>query len=478
MRPLVVLALGACLASPAPALAQRIIGTVLLPDGQTPAGGVLVEARDPSGRAVAQAVSGAEGRFTLFVDSAVALNLRLHREGHHPTEGETRTLAGDEVADVIATLLDRPVRLASIPRGASSCGRADDGRAAVELLLEEARKAFLIAQASIGRDDLQARVATFDHRTAKNGEDTLRTVVRRASGPLPSLFRATTVEELEEQGFFATIGGERVFRALEPALLASPWFTSTHCFTLVAPRDSALRLDFTPRRERRGLVDVEGSYWFDPGTLELLGVDYRYQGLREEERRSGASVQMEFARAATGERVVTAWRQRVPLLGYRMADGATTFVRTQMTLVDIVGHRTTGGQVTAVLREGAPILLVAPLPEAVARTPFGVACPEQLDRRATGAAAGRLSRPDSLPVGGVLLKVRWTEPVVVDRTTLTEREQLRETVTEADGTWRICDLPVRRPLTLVWDERGTDVTVPFTVPEAATVVTVERPATP
>lgn len=478
MRPstlgLVATACLALVAFPAPpAGAQQIMGTVLLPDGQSPAAGVIVVVRDASGREVAQSVTGGEGRFSMFVDSARALSLRFYREGHEPTEGETRTLAGDEIADLVATLADRPVRLASYPRGASSCGRSGtEGEAAVALLLEEARKAFLVAQSTIGRGDLEARYATFDHRLAKTGEDTLRTVIRRAKGVIPSLFRATTTEELEAGGFFATIGGERVFRAPDPALLASPWFTSTHCFTLVAPRDSALRLDFRPRRERTGLVDVEGSYRFDPATLELLSVDYQYQGLPAEERKSGASAQMEFARTITGERVVLAWRQRFPLLGYRLSDGATTFVRSSMTLIDIVGHRTVGGQLTAVQREGAPLLLVAPLTGTAAATPFGQACPEQLGRRATGAAQGVLSPVDSQRVAGVPVRVRWVDPVVVDRTTFTEREQLREAVTDASGRWVVCDLPANRDLTFIVEQPGLERNVPFRVPAAGTVVNV------
>ena len=460
---------------PHAAAAQQVIGTVMLPDGQTPAPGVIVVARDSAGRDVAQAVSAAEGRFALFVDANTALRLHLLREGHAPTPGPVARVGTDEIADVVATLADAPVRLPSWPRGASSCGRGSvEERATVALLLEEARKSFVLAQATIGRDDLTARYATFDHRLAKLGEDTLRTLVRRAQGTVPSLFRATTTDELEAAGFFVTVGGERVFRALEPGLLATPWFIDTHCFTAAAPTDTVLRLAFTPRRERKGLVDIEGAYRFHARTLELLGVEARYVGLRDEERKSGAHYEFWLARLASGERVVAAWRQRVPLLGYRQGDGTTTFVRSSMTLVDITGHRTTGGQLSAVLREGAPLLLVAPLGPPLATTEFGRACPERLDTRATGAATGTLvARDTTESVAGRVVRVRWGQPVVIERTKFSEREQLRETVTDAQGRWVVCDLPPRVDLTFRYERRGgEEVVVPFTLPAAGTIVTV------
>ena len=229
------LAVSLSLLFPARAAAQRVVGTVVHLDGRTPAAGVIVVARDTAGRELSQAVTGAEGQFTLFVDSAITLSLRLFREGFAPTDGETRRLAGDEIVDLIAVLGNAPVPRLPLPRGASSCGRATaEQRAAVELLLEEARKAFIAAP-------------------------------------------------------------------VEPAL---------------------------------------------------------------------------------------------------------------------------------------------------ARTPFGIACPERLGRPNTGAAQGAIPPKDSASLAGILVRVTWDDPVVVDRTIFTKREQVREALTDDAGAFLICDLPTRRDLTL------------------------------
>lgn len=454
---------------------QQFTGTVVLPDGATPVAGVLVVVTDSAGHEVANGVSGAEGRFSLFVDSSRTLTLTLHRTGFAPTVAATRRLAGDEVADLVAALGDTPIRVPTFRRGATTCGRssADDG-ALLGTALEEVRKALVAAQSMIARNDVTARYMTFEHRTAKSGEDTLRSLARRANGALPSLFRATTVEELEAGGFFATIAAERVFRAPEPAVLASAWFSRTHCLTAQPQGDSLLRIAFRPTRERKGVVDVEGVFVLAPRSLALRRVEFTYQGMRAEERDANAGGLIEFVQLANGDWLATRWHQRYPLLGYRTSDGVTTLVRTSMTLVDITGHRSVGGRVLAVMLDQHALMRSDPVEGALANSEFGRACPERIVRQATGAARGALAPVDSESVRGIVVRATWSEPVVVDRTQLTQREQVRETFTDEQGGWRICDVPPRRDIMLRWDARGQERTIPFTLPAAGTVVTVGR----
>jgi hypothetical protein len=459
--------------------AQRFIGTVMQPDGRTPAPGVLVVATDAVGRDVATTVSGDEGRFTIFVDSAMSLTLRLLRTGFQPTLLAARQLASDEIVDLVAVLGATPIRVPALRRGMATCGRpGGPEREAMAIAMEEARKALVAAQGLIGRDDISARFVTFDHRTAKTGEDTLRSLLRRSRGSLPSLFRATTTEELEASGFFVTISGERIFRAPEPVLLASDWFTSTHCFVAQPQGDSALRLAFRPSRERKGLVDIEGAYVFDPRTLGLRRVEFKYVNQKEEERHSNAGGLIEFMQVPTGEWFATHWWQRFPLLGYRSGEGNTTFIRSTMTLIDITGHRTQGGRLLAVLRGERAVLRTDPAAVSAATLEFSRACPERAVQRTTAAARGTLVPADSESVTGILVRATWGEPVVVDRTQFAEREQVREAFTDANGGWLICDLPARREVTLRWESRGQERTQSFTIPVSPSVFAVPRDPEP
>ena len=466
--------LAAALATPAGA--QQFMGTAVAPDGQTPTGGVLVTASDSTGRLVAQGVTNAEGRFTLFVDSAMTLTFRLERTGFQPTVVATRRLGTDEVVDLVAVLGDTPIAVPPLARGLSTCGRLDaTERAAMGVLLDEARKAFLAAQATIGRPDLSARYATFDHRVAKTTDDTLRSLYRRGEGPLPSLFRATTAEELEEGGFFVTVAGERIFRAPEPALLAGAWWTTTHCFTVATGAEGGLRLTFRPTRERKGLVDLEGAYVLDPRTLAPRRVEFRYIGLREQERFAEPQGMLELLHLRSGDWVTVGWWQRFPLLGYRTGEGATTLVRTSMTLVDVIGHRVQGGRVLALESDGRGLLRVDPVDGA---GDFGRACGERVVSQQTGALRGQIAPQDSESVAGVLVRATWKEPVVVDRREFTTREQIREAFTDPAGRFTICDVPMRRDATLRWEVRGQERAVPITIGTPGAVQAVPIPRRP
>lgn len=459
------------LASPLPA--QRLAGTAWLPDGSTAAAGVIIVAADSAGREVAHTVTRAGGGFAFFVDSTQALSFSALRVGYQATPLFTRRMRDGETDSVRVVLGDTRTALPTrVPRGASTCGGRDDGRAAVRALLDEARKVMLASRHRLGRSDANARTVTFQHRTAKNGEDTLYTFMRRAEGPPPPLFEEVPTEELERRGFFATIMGERTFNVPGLETLPSEWFVETHCFTLSRINDDGYVVTFKPARERRGLVDVEGEYRFDRATAGLRSVTFRYEGLPQEERHSEAGGTIEFVRLPNGEWSALRWHQRFPLLGYRSASGNTTFVQSQMTLIDIIGHRVVGGRTLAVLAGERPVFRHDPVPAAQSRSEFGQLCPERLVTAQTSAARGKLVATDSLPVDRLLVRATWAVPVVVDRTEMTEREHVRETITGPDGEWTLCDLPVNRQISLSWSVRGVEGSAPLMIETAGVVVDV------
>jgi hypothetical protein len=465
-----------CIVPPAALTAQRLTGTVLLPGGTAPAAGVVIAAADSAGRDIAHSVSLDDGSFSFFVDSTQPLTFSAHRVGFRPTpvlaaarrfrDGETETAR----VTLAAERLPFP---AKAPRRATTCsGGSAEGRAAVAALLGEARTVLRAARFRVGRPDIETRYTTFQHRTAKNGEDTLYTFMRRADGTAPVLFDETPAEELERRGFFATIMGEREFAPLGLETLLSDWFPETHCFTLGRISADQVSMRFEPTRERKGLVDVEGEYVFDRATLGLRRVSYAYVNLPAEERKSGAGGLVEFAQAPNGNWVSLHWMQRFPLLGYRQSSGNTSFVQSQMTLIDIIGHRVIGGRTNAVLAGRRPVFRHDPVPTGRTATPFQAACPERLVTAATSAATGRLVANDSLGVDRVLVRATWKVLVVVDRTEMAEREHVRETATGPGGEWTMCDLPVDRDIELSWSLRGKEEKRPLKFSQAGLMVNV------
>jgi hypothetical protein len=478
-RMLVLLALLVSAAA-RPAAAQRLAGITYLPDGRSPAAGVIITAHDANGMEIAQTVTRDDGRFLIFIDSAGPMTLRAYRLGFRPADIHAATIvAGDDaLPDTIrATLpaaaleLDRALR-----RGATTCGGREDARAALTELLGEARRTMQAARFRIGRGEIAARFATFQHRTAKNGEDTLRSTIRRGSGPLPSLFPPVATEQLEATGFFATIAGERVFHAPDLDVLLSPWFNGTHCFTLRRIATDSLIVAYAPARERRGLVDVSGEYIFDRRSLEFRRVSFQYVGLPPEERESGAGGVIDFVRASNGNRHADHWYQRTPFLGYRQADGTTTFVRSTMTVVDVIAHFVTGGRVTAISAGERLLVQRGGLVGAEANTPAGRACPERLVTAATGAARGRIVPDSGRMAGGILVRAVWEVPVVIARTQMSTREMVRETLTDDTGAWLLCDIPVGRETSIRWTVRDEERSVPLLLTTPGAIADVAMPA--
>ncbi|MCC7002892.1 MAG: carboxypeptidase regulatory-like domain-containing protein [Gemmatimonadaceae bacterium] len=456
---LAITALGLLVALAVPARAQQILGTVLRSDGATPAPGVLVVATDTAHRVIARAITRGSGDFALFVDSATTLTVRLLRPGFEDHVLPSQRLTTDEVVDLVATLDDQPVARPAWKVGASSCKGSKEDRAQVALLLEEARKTLDIVQSRIGDRDLEARAVLYDHRTAKNGEDTLRTMLRRVQGAPPETFRTTTVQELEKDGFFANIAGERVYRAPSAAILADPWFTERHCFTLALERDVVPVLRFRPTREARNFVEISGSYRFNAQTLALSRVEFQYEGLKADERSPLVAGMLEIAALRSGDHVITSWEQRFPLLGYRTVDGVTTFVRSSTMLTDVTGYRSLGGFMTAVGREGSTIWQRDPITDAIPASRAATRCAERAVGRTTAVAEGKLPVDDStMTASGIVLRAVWNEPVIIDRTTFGAREHVRETMTDEDGGWILCDLPPDRSYVLKWEVQGDERT--------------------
>ena len=463
-------------ALPAALTAQRIEGDLRTQAG-APAAGVIVTATDGAGRPLGQTVSRDDGRYVLYLERAGSARVEAKRVGYRRESIGERTVAEGEIVRLPATLRSDPLALPpSLPRGAATCGSGRGQRIAQEVA-EEIIAAATAAQFRIGRPELLARYAVTQYRVAKNSDDTLRAALRRVTGPLPAPFPPADIARLEENGFFATIGGNRTFFAPDLQVIADPWFLETHCLRLRRVDDDSLVVALDPLRQRRGRVDVEGEFVLSWPSLALRQFTFRYVDLPETERLSGAGGLLRFARTPAGGWLVSEWRQRTPFLNYYAGEGNTTLIRTQMLRVDVVAHFEAGGQVMALSEGQTPLFQRDPHGVRVAGTPFAPLCPERTTRLPTAAARGRLLADSSgAPLANTVVRASWTVPVIVNRTDVQEREEVREAITDADGRWFVCDLPLEREITLRWESGPVERRIPLRATQAFSVV--EVPPTP
>jgi hypothetical protein len=458
----------------APLGAQRIAGTLSLASG-APAGGVVLTASTPAGAPLGRTVSRDDGRFLLFLSGDGDVRLTAKRVGYDLEPVGRVAVNGAEVVTFEARLDARPAPVLDLPRGTATCG-SGRGKRVADRIYEDVIAAVTAAQFRVGRQELQARLVTSQYRIAKTSDDTLRAALRRVISPLPAPFPPADTLRLEEDGFFATIGGNRTFFAPDLEILASDWFLRTHCVRARRVTDDTLVLSLTSLRQRRARVDVEGEFVLEWPSLALREFRFRYIDLPETERLSGAGGMMRFGRTPTGGWLVTDWRQRTPFLNYFAGEGNTTLIRTQMLQVDVVAHFVAGGRVLALVDDGTMVYQRDPHGVRVAGTPFAPLCPERTTIQPTAAARGRLRADSSdAPMANTVIRASWTLPVIVNRTEVQEREEVREAITDDDGHWFLCDIPLEREVTIRWETGSAERRIPIRATQAFSVVEVEQP---
>lgn len=456
--------------------AQRLEGLIRAPSG-APAAGVVLTARDKAGASIGQTVTRDDGRYLLYLERPSEVRVEAKRVGYAREVLGERVLEGSGLSTLDAQLASRRVELPErLPRGAATCDRNARDKRVADALHEEITTAATAARFRIGRNDVQGRWVSSQIRVAKQSDDTLRAALRRGNGSLPQLFPPVSTERLEAVGFFATVGGDRSFYAPDLEILTTPWFVETHCLRLRRIDEDSLIVAFDPLRQRKGMVDVAGEFTLAWPSLEVQQMTFRYVDLPETERESGAGGRLRFARTPAGGWLVTEWSQRTPFLNYFTGDGNTTLIRSQMTRVDVVAHFLTGGRILAVSDSGGTRYQRDPHGARVAGTAFAPLCPERTTIQPTAAARGRFVHDSTnLPLVGTVIRASWVTPVIVNRTDLQEREEVRETTTDENGAWAICDIPLERDVIIRWEAGDLERRIPLRVTQPFSVTELRQP---
>ena len=290
---------------------------MLFADSATRAPGVLVEARNSTGDLAGRALTDATGRFTIVVQRGGAYEVRALRIGFRPTIASGSATAQAEAATRLRIVLGSvQVSLATVRvRADDECRvRADSGQLVAQVW-EMARTALASAQAS--EDDQRIRATGLVYKawreTSGQGSQWQEFSINDALTARP--FVSAPAEQLAREGYSSGDSTGATFVGPDPEALISDAFAGAHCFQLSASdaaNPGTIGVRFRPVRDRRGVVDITGTFLLDRETGALRSLDYRYTNVPPELARGGAGGHIEYHRLATGDWVVRRWSIRLP----------------------------------------------------------------------------------------------------------------------------------------------------------------------
>lgn len=305
--------------APSVMLAQQASGVLVESDERTPARGVLVRASDVrSGRVVATARSADDGSFRLFVgrDSIRLEGLRI---GSRPVLlGEFR--ADGDLSGLRFAMRVQPIELPPVGTvRRTRCGTtATDAARLAATLFEQARTALAL---HVGADSsLQAHSRWRRVALTSDGRKELANQLSDSLGALrvDPLTIATT--ELFGRGFFVD-GGQDLewYYAPSAQFFLDERFLQDYCLFLAGDAAGAadeIGVGFLASR-RRGVSQLQGTFWFTRDRLRLTRLTFQYDGLPRQALEGTPGGWLWYEPMRDGRWATTRWQVRMPQLGYR-----------------------------------------------------------------------------------------------------------------------------------------------------------------
>ncbi len=308
-----VLAL-ACVISAAPALAQRVSGTVRDSITDTPVGGAVVWLSDSAGAPIARSIVDASGTFSLL--RARAVN-RLHvvRIGYRPLD--VPVPAGD--TPVVLKLEAIPIFLSAVSASDNRLCPGDRNSVKGFELWEHARAALLASVVAREAHPPRVRLISFT-RTRDPIFNKVKSEERNMKEMLvqQSYVAARPAWAFAYQGYMREEGaGDRVYYAPDNETLLDPSFAGTHCLQMARsdrhhPDQVGIAFEPVDDSDRDTLVDVSGVLWLDGKTPALKSLEFRYTNLEPDARESGGEIF--FRVMPNGASMIERWMIHTTLL--------------------------------------------------------------------------------------------------------------------------------------------------------------------
>ncbi len=343
------------LLGPLTASGQSIKGRLVSSESGLPVSNALVILQDTLDHQIARTNTFTSGAFAFYSVGGETHRLKVLRIGYPPWQSQDIRLNRDEVFDVKIDLPVERIMLTDdiVIRGSGACSSDQESGAATALLMEEARKAFALAQETLTGPSMRFRTSTYLRKLNLDGVVLEESTVTDAplhdwpiqSAPEDTLARWGFVRPASHLQRAAGLGP--TYYGPDGAVLFSPWFLGSHCYQVTRhPGDTLLvGLGFRPA-SGHAQPGIEGILWIDHATLELDRLEYHYVDLPSWVPRASAGGQLEFSQLPVGGWVVSRWWIRAPIEERPVGPGATRlagFQESGGSVVEVVDRR--GGHV-------------------------------------------------------------------------------------------------------------------------------------
>lgn len=390
--------------------AQAVRGTVVMPDGASPAAGVIIALDHADGTFAARALTDERGTFLIRLTTAGDYRGRALRVGFQPTAISSISVLSTGTATVRIVLNAAVVTLPSVSvRSQDICrGQSADGEV-VAAIWEEARKALLASGMSADASPLFAEWVEYERMLDATARFVRGQRIKTTRAATTHAFRSVPWQRLSDSGYVVDTDDGTVFHAPDADVLLSDSFASLHCFHVEPPgaeHRGEIGVGFRPARERSGVSEIEGTFWIDRATSELRSLDYHYTNLPAAAERAKPGGLVEFLRLASGSWLVSRWNIRMPQLS---ATAPTTSrgrsVRVSSSTLDLSAVRIVGGEVSTVHRgdstlfrsQGATLAVVLSAPDTVVSRADARVSLQGTDYSVVTSADGRVRLTPILP---------------------------------------------------------------------------------
>jgi len=269
--------LTACIGPNSSLRAQAIHGTLVDAGSGIPVDGGAVVLLAAADEQLSWRLTDTSGRFNFALDRPGTFRLRTDRIGHSSVRSDPLVVEAQQTLTYRLQIPVEAIVLAglTVESGRRCHVRPGSGESTAQVW-EEARKALEDTAQTTRRGYYRYLTRRFERELHAKGEHVLKEESRLDRRLAPNPWKSLEVDDLLSGGFVRPDGDGSAYYAPDAQALLSDPFLDTHCMRLVEGEEEAdglIGLAFEPA-EDRGVTEISGTLWVDPGTGRLRWLDY------------------------------------------------------------------------------------------------------------------------------------------------------------------------------------------------------------